>query len=804
MPPVVPTRRAGEGGGAPQYEGEAELLVWVTDRCQTGDTIELEEGWDKITQYGTSTLEGVLTGSTEASAPFGRRGYSSLYTVSYRMCSQPAAKDWSEQLYNRHAETISDYLNRIVLPALQGKHDEFLLREFIKHWENHKLMTKWMWKLFMHLDKAYVMNGSLPTLTSAGLRLFKTIVYDGSRTDLMTTMLAVINRERSGEDVDDGLLKTTTQVFEAMGTTQSHTQLKNLEAALKIEAPDLSVYTNDFEDFLLTNSQEYYAHRSQEWLESDGTPQFLEKAEAALNSETSRVARYLNRTSEGKILAVVEQEILQRHQTALLEKEGSGCMWLLCNDRLTDLERMFRLFKRIDGGLVPMAKFFKEHVVNQGKEIVSTRKALVEALKEEKPPKKENPADPEFVEALLALHEKYMSIVDNQFGQEHLFQKALKDAFIVFMNQDASPKVSNTEMVSTYCDRILKGGKKLSDIEIEAYLCNLLQLFNYLQDKDLYAEIYRNQLSKRLLNKRSVSNDAEKSMIGKLKMQCGAPFTSKLEGMVTDYNMCDENTKKFQDWKKGKSGGAGGGPEVDFSVQVLTTGFWPTYKILDVTLPREMSHCTGQFKDWYDSVHTKRRLKWIHAIGEATMQGKFKTSHTMVVSTLQAIALMFFNPGSGNGANGVITFAEVQQGLNLEAEIVKRLMHSLTCGKFKVLTKDPSASVSKSIKETDSFSVNADFKERLKKFRIPMASLEDSHNPERVSEDRSFAVDAAIVRIMKARKVLSHQMMVSEVLTQLHFFRPQPKLIKKRIEQLIEREYLERDPDDQKSYKYIA
>lgn len=38
-----------------------------------------------------------------------------------------------------------------------------------------------------------------------------------------------------------------------------------------------------------------------------------------------------------------------------------------------------------------------------------------------------------------------------------------------------------------------------------------MELFSFLSDKDLFAEIYRNQLSKRLLYETSASEDAEKS-----------------------------------------------------------------------------------------------------------------------------------------------------------------------------------------------------------------------------------------------------------------------------------------------------
>ena len=73
-----------------------------------------------------------------------------------------------------------------------------------------------------------------------------------------------------------------------------------------------------------------------------------------------------------------------------------------------------------------------------------------------------------------------------------------------------------------------------SEAQLEENLDKAVQLFSYLTDKDLFSEIYRNQLAKRLLNQRSKSDDAERSMISKLKLRCGAQFTGKMEGMVTD------------------------------------------------------------------------------------------------------------------------------------------------------------------------------------------------------------------------------------------------------------------------------
>lgn len=87
---------------------------------------------------------------------------------------------------------------------------------------------------------------------------------------------------------------------------------------------------------------------------------------------------------------------------------------------------------------------------------------------------------------------------------------------------------------------------------------------------------------------------------------------------------------------------------------------------------------------------------------------------------------------------------------------------------------------------------------------MPTLTTATKTNKPVVYERRQCNVDASLVRIIKARKSISHQDLVSEVLTQTQFFQPTPKFIKSRIESLIEREYLERDSDKPDLYTFVA
>lgn len=71
-------------------------------------------------------------------------------------------------------------------------------------------------------------------------------------------------------------------------------------------------------------------------------------------------------------------------------------------------------------------------------------------------------------------------------------------------------------------------------------------MFRYITDKDVFERYYKAHLAKRLLNNRSVSDDAERGMLAKLKIECGFHFTQKLEGMFTDIKVSTDHMEAYR------------------------------------------------------------------------------------------------------------------------------------------------------------------------------------------------------------------------------------------------------------------
>ena len=73
------------------------------------------------------------------------------------------------------------------------------------------------------------------------------------------------------------------------------------------------------------------------------------------------------------------------------------------------------------------------------------------------------------------------------------------------------------------------------------------------------------------------------------------------------------------------------------SVNVLTSGYWPSYPIVEATLPQELALYSQVFMDHYLHKHSGRRLHWHNSLGTCVLRAQFaKGPKELQVSLFQA------------------------------------------------------------------------------------------------------------------------------------------------------------------------
>uniref|UniRef100_A0A8C4V061 Cullin 2 n=1 Tax=Falco tinnunculus TaxID=100819 RepID=A0A8C4V061_FALTI len=503
----------------------------------------------------------------------------------------------------------------------------------------------------------------------------------------------------------------------------------------------LKFYQEIFECPFLNETGEYYKQEASNLLQESNCSQYMEKVLGRLKDEEMRCRKYLHPSSYGKVIHECQQRMVADH----LQFLHAECHNIIRQEKRSDMANMYTLLRAVSSGLPHMIQELQNHIRDEGLRATSN-------LSQENMPT-------QFVESVLEVHSKFVQLINTVLNGDQHFMSALDKALTSVVNY-REPKS----------------------------ICKAPELF------------YARMLAKRLIHGLSMSMDSEEAMINKLKQACGYEFTSKLHRMYTDMSVSADLNNKFNNFIKNQDTIIDLG--ISFQIYVLQAGAWPLTQAPSSTfaIPQELEKSVQMFELFYSQHFSGRKLTWLHYLctGEVKMNYLCKPYVAMVTTYQMAVLLAFNN-------SETVSYKELQDSTQMnEKELTKTIKSLLD---VKMINHD---SDKEDIEAESTFSLNMNFSSKRTKFKITTSMQKDTpqemeQTRSAVDEDRKMYLQAAIVRIMKARKVLRHNALIQEVISQSRArFNPSISMIKKCIEVLIDKQYIERSQASADEYSYVA
>ncbi|KAG9337445.1 hypothetical protein AGOR_G00143450 [Albula goreensis] len=758
--------------------------------------VDFDETWNKL----LTTIKAVVMLDYVERATWNDR-FSDIYAL---CVAYP--EPLGERLYTETKVFLENHVRQLYKKVLES--EEKVLVMYHRYWEEYSKGADYMDCLYRYLNTQFIkknklteadlqygyggvdMNEPLMEIGELALDMWRKLMIEPLQAVLIRMLLNEIKNDRCGEDPNQKVLHGVINSF-------VHVEQYKKKFPLKF-------YQEIFEGPFLTKTGEYYKQEASNLLQESNCSQYMEKVLARLKDEEVRCRKYLHPSSYAKVIHECQQRMVADH----LQFLHGECQNITRQEKRDDMANMYTLLRAVSSGLPHMIQELQIHIQDEGLRATSN-------LSQESMPT-------QFVESVLEVHSKFVQLINTVLNGDQHFMSALDKALTSVVNYKEPKSINKAsdmglssvvnykesksiskapELLAKYCDNLLKkSAKGMTENEVEDKLTSFITVFKYIDDKDVFQKFYARMLAKRLIHGLSLSMDSEEAMINKLKQACGYEFTSKLHRMYTDMSVSADLNNKFNNFIKTQETVVDLG--ISFQIYVLQAGAWPLTQVPSSTfaIPQELEKSVQMFELFYSQNFNGRKLTWLHYLctGEVKMNYLSKP-YVAVVTTYQMAVLLAFNNGQ------TVSYKELQDSTQMnEKELLKTIKSLLD---VKMVNHD---SEKEDIEAESTFSLNMTFTSKRTKFKITTSMQKDTpqemeQTRSAVDEDRKMYLQAAIVRIMKARKVLRHNALIQEVINQSKArFSPSISMIKKCIEVLIEKQYIERSQSSADEYSYVA
>lgn len=721
--------------------------------------------------------------------------YMNIYTAIHNFCiahqtpsgprsSGPAMRQGAQllgaDLYKNLEEYLRNHLSRLLSDTTQYVGD-VLLQHYMLAWERYTVGARYLNHIFDYVNRHWVKRQReegrkhIYEVNTLCLVRWKRDLFDHIQDRLVDAILQEIEKQRNGEAINTSIAKKVIQSFVSLGLDETNTK-----------RPSIIVYLEAFENPFIAATEAYYRKESSTFLANNSVVDYMKKAASRLNEESARVQMYLHENTERRLMETCDQVLIADHAKAMQEE----FVTLLNEDREADFHKMYILLSRIKDGLDPIQRILEDYIKKQG--LLAVEKLVSES--------EDQSVDSRvYVDTLLSVHTKYRNTVQNAFENNTELVQSLDNGCRAFINTNIIAKPPNSkvrdsrtpELLAKYCDALLKkSAKNVQESDLDSKFNGIMRIFQYIDEKDVFEKYYSRLLSKRLVYGTSASEDAETSMVAKLKEACGFEYTNKLQRMFQDMATSAEMQSQFKATLD-KS-------DTDFSAFIFAESFWPLPKSKsEFNLPPQLQETFDKFHVFYGGKHSGRKLQWLWNFSKGEVKANFanssKTGYIFQLSAYQMAIVLAYN------TEETYTFDQLQEITALQADLLAGSLSFLL--KARVL-------IETTVNSKPAYTLNYDFKNKKVRINLNLPLKADlkrdtEDTQKHIEEDRKMFLQAVIVRIMKARKILRHVHLVQEVMDQSKKrFTPKVPEIKKCIDSLIDKDYLQRVEGGK--YQYLA
>ena len=766
------------------------------------DKIDFKNKWDILVQKGFNVIFSYMKNIKDV--------------IPYQMPKEEALKQYDlvyQILISRNPEirklcsvNLETQLRTYCENILEESNNNVTLDYFINKWISYShILYDWIKKAFKYMDNVKRMMSRNSTLKDDVFIIYKEIIYDKAKDSLYQEFEQIVNNYRNNNQININLCK---------------------EYILFLKL----FKENELIEKFFTSTENYFQNLVQTHINSSFST-FMDFFWGEINKEKKFLTEVFPEEETEALNRIYEVVYYKNFNKLLSESDGFLYMLNNYNDKEKNIKEKlkytFEIFITNEHSFSMMTRLFKDFIKNDFNEkiIIKERfdKPEIKSLKPKDIILKTN-----FIESYLVYQRNINEIINYCFSNNNIMNLIFKDGLVdIQSNQD---NANMTYVLPYYFDDGLT--KLLTDEERKIQIEKGLEIFYFVPDKDIFVDIYRDLLSKRIINlynKNYIDNKnnnfyltLETTIIDAFTKECGADYSSKLNNIISDYKLNENelsikfisfineekdiynniNNAKTNETNKNENPNINKDDiknllNLDTNIRIFSSENWSNhFNISKALLPNELLSVTNEISKFYHKLYPGRILQFSLLNSYILLNANYskvlnnQIQFDIKCTTFQAIILLKFNEVFFKGNNKINK---------------NELINSLQFESIQDFNKAISPFIESNLisEESDFYSLNN--KLIVKNGQcLSFKCIEDNEikKKEKQEIDRTYPVDGTIVKFVKQEKSISHNNLILKVLGALSNFSIKEEFVEKRINSLIEREIIFKSKQDPNVYIY--